>query len=183
MPTIYCDTRQHAGKHTAKEAWWREHGIELVPRALSFGDYMADGSNVSVDTKRDVQELAGDLGRDHDRFRREIQRANAAGYMLVVLVERSGRYRERVALARWVSTVCGRCKHRSYCAPAEIEGRRCAKGWKPLQGKTLAEQIGTFEKTYLVRFEFCDLNESPRRVCELLGVDYGEHTGAGEGRA
>lgn len=177
MPTIYCDTRQHEGKHVIKEKWWRSHGIELVQRALPFADYWADGSNVAVDTKKDVQELAMDVGKDHERFRRECEKARDAGYRLVILVERAERYCTRAALAQWVSTVCRRCR---MCDPREVKGRRCRRGNKPLQGATVAEIIGDMSEKYGVRFEFVSATECPRRVCELLGIDYGEDSeGAG----
>lgn len=179
MPTIYCDTRQHEGKHDQKEEWWRGRGIRLERRALPFGDYMADGSNVSVDTKRNVQELAMDVGRDHARFVREIERANEAGYRLVVLTERAGGIKDRLALARWVSDVCKRCH---MCQPIEVTGRRCRRGNKPLQGATLAKIVQALEGEHNVRFEFCRSIDAARRVCELLGVDYGED-GEGAGGA
>lgn len=63
--------------------------MEFAPRAtaLPFGDYMLEGSNISIDTKQDVQEVAGNIGRDHARFVRECDRARAEGYRLVILVE------------------------------------------------------------------------------------------------
>ena len=79
---LYEDTRQVLGKHDRKNEWWRSHGVEVVRRKLDFGDYMVDGSNVSVDTKRNISEVAMDCGRDHDRFAREMDRAREAGYRL-----------------------------------------------------------------------------------------------------
>lgn len=174
---IYCDTRQHAGKHDVKEAWWRAHGIELVPRALPFADYWADGSNVAVDTKRNVQELAMDAGRDHARFVRELERAAAEGYRLVVLTERAGGYRDALDLARWYPDTCRMCRR---CDPIAETGRTCRRGKRPLQGATLARIIDTLSKRYGARFEFCGEQDTARRVCELLGVDYGQdREGAG----
>ena len=58
--TIYEDSRQQAGKHEAKHAWFAAHGIELVRKKLDTGDYATDGSNVLVDTKRNIAEVAMD---------------------------------------------------------------------------------------------------------------------------
>ena len=76
MAVIYEDTRQQDGKHLQKQEWWKAHGIEVVRRKLDFGDYATDGSNVVVDTKRNVAEIAQNInGRQHARFKRECERA------------------------------------------------------------------------------------------------------------
>lgn len=52
------------------------HGVDFAPRAtaLPFGDYMLEGSNISIDTKKDVQEVAGNLGKQHARSRESATR-------------------------------------------------------------------------------------------------------------
>lgn len=175
MPRIVEDTRQQVSKHDHVREWMRGHGVEFWPRAraLPFGDYVAeneDGTpygNISVDTKKDIQELVMDVGRDHERFRRECERARASGYRLVVLVESAGRYRDRGQLSKWVSDVCRRCRR---CQPSTSD--RCVRyRSKPMQGKALAEIISTMERRYGVRFEFVSKREAARRICEILGVE------------
>lgn len=133
---------------------------------------MTDGSNVSIDTKQDLQEVAGNVGRDHARFVREIERANAAGYRLVILVEQGGVTSIDDA-ARWVNRVCRACDRRrmGYCNPTH--GMKCAvKRFKPMTGPTLARIMERLEERHGVRFEFCDKRSTARRICELLGVNY-----------
>lgn len=167
------DTRQQVGKHEHVRRWMEAHGVgfEQRSRALPFGDYVSDnGSNVAVDTKKDMQELAMDVGRDHARFVRECERARDAGYRLVVLVESSARYADRAELARWVSDVCRRCR---MCDPrfsARCKKYRC----KPMQGDRLAKILSTMELRYGVRFEFCTRARAARRICELLGEEVKE---------
>lgn len=171
---VWEDTRQQQGKHDIKHQWFAAHGIEVVRRKLDFGDYMRDGSNVSIDTKKDVQELAGDVGRDHKRFVRELDRAAEAGYQLVVLVEGVTPYqRERVMGGEWVSGVCMRCKARrgGLCRPLVTKG--CEEhGRKPLMGHALSSMLASLEKGHAVRFMFCRREDSARVICELLGVRY-----------
>ena len=169
---LYCDTRQHAGKHNAKMRWWESHGVDTEVRKLDFGDYMTDGSNISVDTKRSVAELAQNVRRDHARFKREIERANAAGCKLVVLVEEKPR-----DLVKWTNPHCRSCeiRRRSACAPMSPRGRCARHGTvKPIQGPSLSKTLRTMEERYGVVFEFCRPSESARRVCEILGIDYAE---------
>ena len=167
------DTRQQREKHEHIKAWMEAHGVafDQRSRALPFGDYVSDnGSNVVVDTKKDVQELVMDVGRDHDRFVRECERARAAGFRLVVLIESSARYNDRVELARWVSDVCRRCRR---CDP-RFSARCKAKRSKPMQGSTLAKILDAMERRHGVRFEFVSKAQCARRICELLGEEVSE---------
>ena len=168
--TVYCDTRQQKGKHTNIDGWFDRNEVEYEYKKLDFGDYMTDGSNISVDTKRNMQEVACNCGRDHARFVREIKRANEAGYQLVVLVEAMG-YRDVHDVARWINRVCARCDRRrlGYCNPNF--GGGCSAGHrKPITGPTLARIMESLEQRHNVRFEFCHPAHTARRICEILGV-------------
>lgn len=146
------------------------HGVEFAPRAaaLPFGDYVVDGSNICIDTKKDVQEVAGDVGRDHARFVRELDRAAAEGYRLMILVEEHPEFADRTKLAGWWSTVCCRCRR---CDP--IHGGKCTKyKRKPINGPALAQIIARLEENHGARFLFCDRRDTARRICEILGVPF-----------
>lgn len=174
MPLLLCDTRQHAGKHANIDGWLDRHGVPYEYRKLDFGDYMVEGSNVSVDTKRDMAEVCGNCGRDHARFVREMERARAAGYRLVILTEASG-YHDLHDVAGWTNSVCRRCERRRMgtCDPAVSMG--CAEHrHKPMQGATLARTMRTLEANHGVRFEFCHPMHTAARICELLGLEVSE---------
>ena len=186
MGVIICeDTRQqeHDGdKHATKHEWWAGHGISVVRMKLDFGDYMRgfdDGtldptSNVSVDTKQHLGEVSMNLGRGHERFKREIRRSNDAGYLLVVLVE-TDEARCIEDVRKWVNTHCMRCNvmRRRECDPTDSSGLCLKHGTKkPLQGETMARQMKTMQANRSVRFEFCKPDESAQIICELLGVSY-----------
>lgn len=167
---IQIDTRQKEGKHLHIDRWLDEHGVAYFYKKLEFGDYQIEGSNVSIDTKKDIQELVMDVGRDHERFVRECERARAAGFRLVVLVESSARYNDRVELARWVSDVCRRCRR---CDP-RFSARCKAKRSRPMQGPTLVKILDAMERRHGVRFEFVSKAQCARRICELLGEEVSE---------
>ena len=139
-------------------------------RKLDFGDYMADGSNVSVDTKRDIDEIAQNIGgRNHKRFKNECVRATDAGYRLVVLVENFENVHEIADLPAWVNGHCRACR---MCNPL-AKGKCPRHGTnKPIQGARLMRAMSTMTERYGVRFEFCKPKESAQRICELLGVEY-----------
>ena len=167
------DTRQQREKHEHIKMWMEAHGVafDQRSRALPFGDYVSDnGSNVVIDTKKDVQELAMDVGRDHDRFVRECDKARAAGFRLVVLVESSSRYNDRSQLSKWVSKVCLMCRR---CRPSE-QGRCKKYRTRPMQGQTLVKILDALELRHGVRFEFVSKARCAQRICELLGEEVSE---------
>ena len=171
------DTRQQREKHEHVKTWMEAHGVafEQRARALPFGDYVSDnGSNVVVDTKKDVQELVMDVGRDHDRFVRECERARDAGFRLVVLVESSARYNDRSQLSKWVSKVCLMCGFLCSKMPESTYNNGCVHKAKPMQGSTLAKILDAMERRYGVRFEFVSKARCARRICELLGEEVSE---------
>lgn len=183
---IIEDDRQHAHKHDNKHEVWDALGVPYLSRdemlKLDFGDYMRgfeDGTldescNVSVDTKQHLGEVSMNLGRGHERFKREIRHANDAGYLLVVLVETDEA--ECIEDVRgWVNGHCRRCSHYygKRCDPSDAASICLKHGTKPpLQGETMAKQMKTMERNRSVRFEFVPPDLSAKRICELLGVGY-----------
>lgn len=86
---IIEDTRQKDGKHLQKHIGFDTLGADLIRCKLPFGDYALPPS-VSVDTKENLEEIAGNLcgsKKERDRFIRECKAAAEAGCQLVILVE------------------------------------------------------------------------------------------------
>ena len=173
---IWCDTRQQAGKHKNIDGWFDAHGVAYEYKKLDFGDYMRDGSNISIDTKRSVDELAANLGRDHARFARECERARDAGYRLVILIEQKQSYQnDMLKLARWLPYSCKRCEIRfaHECEPRD--GDACKAGHRtPMQGATMLKTMKTMNAHYGVQFRFCGRNDTARIICETLGEEVPE---------
>lgn len=178
MRTVYVDTRQQAGKHERKHAWFEGHACALVPRKLDVGDYMLEGvPYVSVDTKRDVDEIAANIGgRNHRRFREECKRAQSSGVQLFVLVENLYGFEAIRDLFKWTNTHCKTCRVRYQRGCNPRGGGKCPKHGtrKPIQGPQLARAMVTMSRRYGVKFEFCHPNEAGARVLEILegGTDY-----------
>ena len=86
---IIEDTRQKDGKHQLKHIGFEDLGADLLRCKLPFGDYALPPS-VSVDTKENLEEIAGNLcgsAKERNRFIRECKAAAAAGCQLVIMVE------------------------------------------------------------------------------------------------
>lgn len=161
---VTCDTRQQAGKHKNVDSAFDAMGVTYAYSKLDFGDYMRPGSNVSVDTKQHFEELASNLTREHDRFRRECERARDAGYRLVVLVEGMGGVDGMAGLAAWVARRCDACLRpcdRSSCRLHRVTPARAA---------SVVKAMATMGRRYGVAFRFCDRKDTALEICRLLGV-------------
>ena len=117
-------------------------GVEHVTTKLLFGDYCDyNRPQLVIDRKQNIAELAKNCTSEHERFRRELERAKKAGAQLVILVEQN-RYRDRdewvsvrepVDLIRWSSPhtmVRGEKVFRvlaSWCAKYPVTVRFCHK--------------------------------------------------------
>lgn len=149
------DTRQQKGKHNAKSEYFASIGESVVRCALPVGDYQRP-PRAAVDTKKDIVELGMDVKTDHERFRRECERARELGTQLVILVENTDGVRCMADLAEWVE-------------PDKSFDRRNRRGNAVrYTGKSIAKTCESMHDRYGVLFGFCDPSESGRRVIEIL---------------
>ena len=190
------DKGQQTGKHDIKHQWFEHHDIELLQVPLPVGDYIlytdavADvikrktdrgvalkkmdfvgNYKVAVDTKRDLQEIIGNIcGKQHGRFRDECRFAQDNGIMLYVLVENEDGIHAiddlihwenpRAKIQRWVTT------------PSGIR-RKILKYPDATKGETLAKAMFTMQDKYGVRFLFCRPEESGEHILKLLTLQEG----------
>ena len=146
------DTRQVVGKHKLKNEYFEKMGIEVVRSKLLFGDYQnPQNPSIAIDTKKDIQELIGDLTKDHERFRRELQLAKKCGAKLIILIED-----EKVTcindLYTWYNW-------------------RLKKSPKATKGSTLANMLYTIEhntEDYNCQFIFTKKSECGAKIIDLL---------------
>lgn len=158
MKYLFEDTRNKIGKHKNIEEYCRNNGIEIVRQSLCVGDYTlpADHS-VCIDTKKDLLELAMDLGNDKSRFYKEVRRAVQYGIKLIVLTEHGGKVKSIQDVAAWNNPLLNP-RHPKHCANA-------------MTGRELMERIYRCHIAYGAEFLFCDKRETGRRILELLGGD------------
>ena len=148
---ILEDSRQQKGKHEIKHRAFEAHGDKLTRCALPYGDYCLAPA-VSVDTKANMQEIAQNIGgtkTEHERFKRELQAAKAAGCRLVVLVENDEGITDLEGVARWQNP-------RRNLSP------------KAINGPQLARAMATMQDRYGVRFDFCTPEEAADRIKDIL---------------
>lgn len=146
---IIEDSRQQAGKHDLKHEWFAAHDIELIRCKLPFGDYSIVPS-ISVDTKKDMEEIAANIcGKEHTRFINECKAAKAAGCVLVILVENTVDITELSEVHNWVN-------------PRSVYSTKC------VQGPRLQKAMETISDRYGVVFLFCRPEESAEKIMEIL---------------
>ena len=140
------DTRNKEGKHTNVHRYCEKHGIEIVRQCLEVGDYMLPDGKISVDTKKDLSEVASNLlnRRDSSRFWREVRKSRELGIQLVVLCEHGGQVKTINDVVKWRSKF------------NQVTGRR------------LVDEMIRLEMSYGVRWVFCDKRSTGRLIMEIL---------------
>ena len=83
---LQVDSREQKFDHVTK--YLDSQGIKWVKSKCVVGDYVnLENPMVVVDRKKDLQEVCGNVTKDHARFVRELELAKDLGYKMIVLVE------------------------------------------------------------------------------------------------
>ena len=167
---ILEDTRQQSAKHYKKNKYFEEQGIIIHRTKLWVGDYtLPTDQSICIDTKRDIAELIGDIcGKQHDRFREELKRAQDAGIKLIILVEDDGGYCDRKKTIRNdpVTTLQDLFRWKNPRLFIFQGGKQ--KYPKATKGATLAKACMTMQKKYGCEFLFCRTADSGKMIVEIL---------------
>ena len=149
--TIQVDTREksRAIQKIIKE--FDRQGVTHFSSKLYVGDYVnLENSFLVVDRKQNLLEVCSNVCQQHKRFVDEIKRANAAGIKIVFLVEHSKNINSLDDVKDWNNP---RLKE----SPLAVSGER------------LYKILSTLEKKYGVEFQFCDKQNTGKRIIEILG--------------
>lgn len=139
--------------------YFNQHGIEYEVSKLLFGDYMDwNRPGIVVDRKQNIAELAKNCTVEHERFRREMEKARKAGAELVVLVEQN-RYKDR---GEWV----------------EVDSIEDLLRWSSphtmVRGEKVYRVLASWTAKYPLRVVFCDKRSTGRKIVEILYSDENE---------
>ena len=148
---IIQDFREKHGHHNEIETYCKDNDILLHRMALEVGDYMlgdyCNGAfkpigNISVDTKQDLQELAGDLYKDKCAFNKKYRKCFENGITLYVLVQQP--VNNLSDLVKWKS------RHTN------------------VSGRLLLDLIDRLRKSYGVKFVFCRKENVAQTIIKIL---------------
>ena len=147
------DTRDKATKHLNVDEYLIEQGHRVVRSKMFVGDVtLLNDQSVCIDLKRNLQEIAVNVGQDHARFKRELERAQEYGIHLIFLVEHGG-------VIKTLEDVQGWNNPRLKDHPLALTGPRLYKIMLTMQNK------------YGIEWLFCDKRCTGKRIIELLGRD------------
>lgn len=150
---IVVDTREKPRAIVRIMKTFEAEGVEVVRRALPFGDYCdPDRPGIVIDRKQNLLEVACNLVQDRSRFLREVDRANRAGSRLIVLVEHSNRIHSLEDVIRWNNP-------RLKVSPLAVDGPR------------LFRIMHAMGNRYGFEWEFCDKVHTGKKIIEILGAD------------
>ena len=112
---------------------------------LDEGDYQIEGQpKITVDRKKDMQEMYNCVVNDKSRFYKEVRRCHQKGIKLYVLIEHGG----------------------------QIKSLADVPKWKPKYGtissREISERLYRLHISYGVEVLFCDKRCTARRVIEIL---------------
>ena len=147
---IICDTREKPRAIVRIMATFEKEGVEVIRRALPFGDYRdPDRPEIVIDRKQNLNEVACNLVQQRARFLREVDRAHRAGARLIILVAHSSRLRCLEDVIKWNNP-------RLKVSPLAVDGPR------------LFRIMHAMGRTYGFEWAFCDKVHTGRRIIELL---------------
>ena len=147
---IQIDTREHKFELARVQRQIEKQGASTFVKKLDVGDYMnVEVPDLSIDRKKNLQELCSNVCRQHERFRRELIRANKMGIQLIILVEHGGDINCLEDVYFW-------------------DNPRLKKSPRATKGDSLYRSLITIRDRYGVRFEFCDKRHTGRKIVELL---------------
>ena len=150
---LLIDTREKPKAIRSIVKYFDSIGLTHESTKILFGDYM-DWSRpqLVIDRKQNIAELAKNCTADHERFRRELERAQKANTTLVVLVEQN-RYKDR---DRWI----------------HVESVEDLMLWESphttIRGEKVYRVLRSWMAKYPLRVEFCDKRQTGRRIYEII---------------
>ena len=147
MLVIQVDSREQKYDHVTR--YFDSQGIKWVKSKCVVGDYVnLENPMVVIDRKKDLQEVAGNVCQQHERFVRELELAKELGYKMIVLVEEPN-----------ISTLTDVCSWYNW---------RRKKNPRAVNGKTLYRIMKTMSEKYDIQWEFTTKQNCGQRIVELL---------------
>ena len=169
---ILQDTREKCNFHQNITDGLTALGHKVNRTKLYVGDYtLPTNQSVCIDVKQNMAEIYSDIvGRQHERFIRELKRAQEAGIRLIVLIEQGGidsvqdvaNWRNP-RIERWFKIRDGKLRggYRNVNIPKE----------PPVSSERLAKAMQTISERYGCEWMFCEPWRTVHVICEVLGIE------------
>ena len=159
---IQIDSREKAKAIQKIIEEFDRQGIKHPVSKLMVGDYMNyDNPRVIVDRKQNLTEVCSNVCQDHERFRRELVLAKENGIQLIILCEHGKDIKSLEDVIFWKNPRSEKRK--------KVDGKWQTVNTNAMKGDVLYKILTTLEEKYGVRFEFCDKDETGKKIVEILG--------------
>ena len=161
---IFIDSRekQRAIRNIVNE--FQEQGVKFVTNKLYVGDYQsAENPRIVVDRKQNLNEICQNVCQDHDRFRRELTRAQDAGIKIIILIEHGKDITCLEDIIFW--------ENPRGTVRKKVNGKWQTIKTKATTGETLYKILTTLQEKYGCEFQFCTKEETGKRILEILSND------------
>lgn len=153
MKFLLIDSREKPKAIRSIVKYFDSIGLVHETSKLFIGDYQDfNRPQTIVDRKQNIAELAKNCTADHERFRRELERAQKANTTLVVLVEQN-RYKDG---DRWI-----------HCENVE-DLMLWESPHTTIRGEKVYRVLRSWMAKYPLRVEFCDKRNTGRRIYEII---------------
>ena len=184
---IGVDKAQQAGKHEFKHRRLVELGHELVDLPIPVGDYVKITPemdeiikrrgpklkkmdligliDLSVDTKRDIEELYSCLVQGHQRFSDSCLLAKNNGIKLIILVENRDGVTSVENLGRWRNE---KRWHSYFMLRKRAEKNGLKPPKPPMTPSQMQKIMWTMSAKYGTEFLFCSPSKTAEVIEELL---------------
>ena len=150
---IIVDSREKPKAITGVLDYFDRNGIEYEVSKLLFGDYMDyNRPQLVIDRKQNIAELAKNCTREHDRFRRELERVAKTGSKLIILVEQN-RYKDR---DEWVQV------------RQIVDLIRWSSPHTMVRGEKIYRVLASWTAKYPVEVRFCDKRATGKQIVNIL---------------
>ena len=168
--TIQIDTREHKNEAERIERQFDAMGVAHFRSKLYCGDYQSlDNGRLVIDRKKDLQELCGNVTQQHERFRRELIRAQEAGIHVIVLCEHGAGIERLTDVYFWENPRLTKIKWVvDNGKPKQVQAYPNA-----ITGEKLMKILQTISAKYGVQFEFCEPANTGETIVRFLGGDGG----------
>lgn len=150
---VIIDSREKPHAIAGIVDYFDRNGINHTTSKLLFGDYMDyNRPGLVIDRKQNIAELAKNCTIEHERFRRELERAQITGATLVVLVEQN-RYKDR---GEWVTV------------NDVSDLMRWTSPHTQVRGEKVFRVLVSWMAKYPLRVQFCDKRSTGRTISKIL---------------
>lgn len=164
--TIQIDTREHKKEVERIMRQFDRLGVDYFRSKLWVGDYVnLDNPRLVVDRKKDLLELCGNVTQQHERFQRELIRAQDKGIQLVILCEHGDDIRRLSDVYFWENPRL----HATEWVVKEGRPEKVRKYPRATTGPALFKCLNTIRDKYGVDILFCDKQDTGYEIMQILG--------------